>query len=105
MPILFVLTVVAACLPLPWPAPLVDVSFRGSFALTAAAALVPVLLAAGLSGWVARTLARHPDRRPTVLSRYARLRRVIGVLNLAAGAVAVGVFGWGWAAWHSPWAA
>src|SRR6476646_5690851 len=100
MPILFVLTVVAACLPLPWPAPLVDVSPRGSLALTAAAAAVPVLLAAVLSRWVARALARHPDRRPTVLSRYAKLRRVIGLLNLAAVAVSVGVFGWGWTAWH-----
>jgi STE24 endopeptidase len=102
MPILFVLTVVAACLPLPWPAPLVDVSFRGSFALTVAAALVPVLLAAALSRWVVRSLARHPDRRAAVLSRYAKLRRVIGVLNLVAVAVSVGVFGWGWTAWHWP---
>src|SRR5829696_2620489 len=100
MPILFVLTVVAACLPLPWPAPLVDVSPRGSLALTAAAAAVPVLLAALLSQWVVRSLSRRPDRRAVILSRYVRLRRVIGVLNLAAVAVSVGVFGWGWTAWH-----
>ena len=66
MPILFVLTVVAACLPLPWPAPLVDVSFRGSLGLTAAATLLPVLAAVALSGWAVRAVAapRPPAGRP-----------------------------------------
>lgn len=102
MPILFVLTVVAACLPLPWPAPLVDVSVRGSLGLTAAATLVPVFAACLLSRWVVRALAQSSDRRPVVLARYARLRKVLGFANLAAVAVSVLVFGWGWTVWHWP---
>ena len=38
-----------------------------------------------------------------MLARYARLRRAIGLFNLAAAALAVVGLGWGWTVWDGPW--
>jgi Zn-dependent protease with chaperone function len=103
MPILLILSVLAACLPLPWPAPLVGVGPWGSLILTAAATLAPALLAAMLSAWVVRALRRAPVRRSAVVGRYSRLRRVLSLVNLLAAAGAVLALGWGWTVWHADW--
>jgi Zn-dependent protease with chaperone function len=99
MPILLVLLVAAACLQLPWPAPPFGLGPRGSLLLTAAATLVPVAASAALSRWVVRTLRRDPARRAEVLTRYARLRRLLGYANLLVAAVAVVGLGWGHTVW------
>ena len=101
MPILLILSVAAACLPLPWPAPPAGVGPTGSLALTAAVTLAPVLAAFILSAWAVRTLRRQPDRRPAVLATYSRIRRILGFANLAAAVAAVVGLGWGWTVWHS----
>ncbi len=103
MPILLILSVAAACLQLPWPAPPAGVGPRGALALTTAVALLPVLAAAALSGWVVAALRRRPGERPAVLARYARLRRAVGLLNLGATAGAVVGLGWGDTVWNGPW--
>jgi STE24 endopeptidase len=101
MPILLILSVAAACLQLPWPAPPAGVGPRGALALTAAVTLAPVLAAAALSGWAVRTLRFRPERRSVVLARYLRFRQVLGLANLAAAALAVAGLGWGWTVWNS----
>jgi Zn-dependent protease with chaperone function len=103
MPILLILSVAAACLQLPWPAPPPGVGPAGSLALTAAAALLPVLAAAALSGWTVASLRRRPAERPAILARYGRLRRAIGIFNLCAAAAAVVGLGWGDTVWNGPW--
>lgn len=103
MPILLILSVAAACLPLPWPAPPAGVGPGGSLALTAAASFAPVLAAGVLSAWVVRALRHSPDHRPAVLATYSRLRRLLGLANLTAAAVAVVGLGWGWTVWQSGW--
>ena len=101
MPILLILSVAAACLPLPWPAPPAGVGPTGSLILTATVTLAPVFAACVLSIWVVRSLRTRPDRRPTVLAVYSRIRHILGLTNLAAAVVAVVGLGWGWTVWHS----
>ena len=103
MPILLILSVAAACLPLPWPAPPGGVGPHGSLVLTAAVTLTPVLAAGILSAWAVRVLHRSPDRRPAVLATYSHVRRLLGLANLASAAVAVIGLGWGWTVWQSGW--
>jgi Zn-dependent protease with chaperone function len=101
MPILLILSVAAACLPLPWPAPPAGIGPSGSLALTAAVTLAPVLAAGILSNWVVRTLRRRPESRSAVLATYSQLRRILGLVSLVAAAGAVIGLGWGWTVWHS----
>lgn len=101
MPLLLILSVAAACLPLPWPSPPLDLGPVGSLSLTAAVTSLPVILAAFLSGWVVRTVGREPSRRSSVLARYSRMRRGLALVNLVVAAVAVVALGWGHTVWHA----
>ena len=103
MPILLILAVAAACLPLPWPDPPAGVGPLGSLVLPAAVTLAPVLAAGILSAWAVRALHHSPDRRPAVLATYSHVRRLLGLANLAAAAVAVVGLGWGWTVWQGGW--
>ena len=96
---LLVLSVAATCLPLPWPHPPLGLGPRGSLALTAAASLVCVGAAVALSAWVVRSLRRSPARRPVVLARYVRFRRLLGYANLGVAILAVLGLGWGHTVW------
>jgi STE24 endopeptidase len=101
MPILLILSVAAACLPLPWPAPPAGVGPRGSLVLTAAVTLAPVFAAFAVSAWAVRTLRHQPGRRSAVLATYSRVRRILGYANLAAAIGAIVGLGWGWTVWNS----
>jgi Zn-dependent protease with chaperone function len=97
MPILLVLFVTAACLPVPWPAPPLGLGAAGAAGLTAALVGASLSAAAGLRAWVVRALRRDPGRRAEVARVYGRLRRAFGLVNLALAAGAVAGLGWGWA--------
>ncbi|MFO0849421.1 MAG: M48 family metallopeptidase [Gemmataceae bacterium] len=101
MPILLILLVTAACLPVPWPAPPLGIGPEGAAALTGLATGLAVLCPVGLSAWAARTLARDPTRRPTVVRRYARFRRLFAFGNIGLTAALVTAGGWGWTVWHA----
>ena len=101
MPILLVLLLTAACLPVEWPAPPLGLGAAAAAGLTAAAVALPLAAAAGLRAWVVRTLRRAPDRRFEVGNAYGRLRRRLFFVNLAAVAGAVLGLGWGWAVRHT----
>ncbi len=101
MPILLVLFVTAACLPVPWPAPPFGLDAGGAAALTMAVFGASLAAAAALRTWAVRTLRRDPGRRSAVGRTYGRMRRLLGLLNLTLAAVAVAGLGWGWAVQNS----
>jgi Zn-dependent protease with chaperone function len=101
MPVLPLLLVLASCLDLPWPPPPAGLGAGGAVLLSVLVSAVPVLAAAGLSRWVARTLAADPARRPEVLRRYVRDRRRLSFVLLAASAGVLTGCGWGWAVWNT----
>ncbi len=101
MPLLLVLFVAAACLPVPWPPPPFDLGPGGSAAATAAITLFPLLLAGWLSMATIRTVTRTPDRRADAVARYARFRRLLGLANMLAAGVAIVGLGWGHTVWHA----
>jgi Zn-dependent protease with chaperone function len=97
MPILLVLFVTAACLPVPWPAPPSGLDASGAAGLTAAVVGASLAAGAALRAWAVRTLRRDPGRRAEVGRVYGRLRRLFGLVNLVLAGVAVVGLGWGWA--------
>ncbi|HYH65811.1 MAG TPA: hypothetical protein VD866_14025, partial [Urbifossiella sp.] len=97
MPILLVLFVTAACLPVPWPEPPLGLDAAGAASLTAAVVGASFLAAVALRTWAVRALRRTPERRTAIGRTYGRLRRVLGLANLFAVGYAVGGLGWGWA--------
>lgn len=101
MPILLILLVTAACLPVPWPAPPLGIGPEGSAVLTGTVTALAALCPIALSWWVVRTLARDPLRRPEVVRRYTRTRRMLALANLGLTAALVTAGGWGWTVWHA----
>ncbi len=101
MPILPIILVTAACLPLPWPAPPGGLSAGGAVVLSLLVTAVPVLIAVGLSQWVAVTLAGDPGRRPDVFRTYLRGRRWLSFAQLAFSGLVLAGCGWGWTVWHA----
>ncbi len=97
MPILLVFALLATCLPLEWPAPLVGGGLATAVNLTAISVALSLLLALIVRLWVVRTLSRNPSRKMEVVQGYSRLRRILFFLNLSLVALCVLVFGWGWA--------
>ncbi len=101
MPLLLILFLVAACLPLPWPAPPFGLDPSAAAWLTLSTQAVPVLLGWAAAARVVR-LARTPAGRPRAVTVYHRTRLALPYLNLLA-AIA-GIVGWGWAATLTAWA-
>src|SRR5437870_9877927 len=100
MPILVILLLAAACLPIEWPYPL-GVGLAGAAGLTAAVLCLPLAAALVLRGWVVRSLCEDPDRRTHVGARYDAIRRAFFFVNVGVAACAVAVLGWGHAVWES----
>lgn len=103
MPILLIFTLVTACLPLRWRAPLIgehsfEADVETAITCTLSAVLLSLSAALALRTWVIRTLHRHPGRKIEVAQVYARCRRILFFVNVGLVAICVVVFGWGWLA-------
>ena len=94
MPILLILLLWAACLPVAWANPF---EFGPWTSVEIAAATVMLVLSAAftLRTWVIRSLALEPSRRFDVGQVYARLRRILFFVNLGMVALLVAGLGWG----------
>ncbi len=96
MPILLVLALTVACLPVPWPEPLVGGGATTAVKFTAAAFGLSLLISIALRTWVVRTLRKSPIRKSEVADLYVRLRRVMFFANVGLVATCILAFGWGW---------
>jgi Zn-dependent protease with chaperone function len=95
MPILVILLLLAAVLPVDWPDPAIELTARQSALATGALVLASLLGSATVSGLVARGVRRRPERRATVGRLYLRWRRAAFFLNVGINLVAVFALGWG----------
>jgi STE24 endopeptidase len=100
MPILLVLVLTAACMPVEWPNHL-GLSPGESLSGTALATLVPLAAAFALRTGTLRSLRRNPQRRSEIGQRYDRVRRLLFFVNLGSAGGAVVVLGWGAAVWQT----
>ena len=100
MPILLVFGLVAACLPIEWPAPPFAPERETAAALTGGTVALMLAAAFALRTWVVRTLRRDPYRGVEVANAYGRYRRVLFFANMSAAAACVLAFGWGWLVQH-----
>lgn len=98
MPILLVFALVAACLPIEWPAPPFEPSRQAALALTGGSLALVLSLAFGLRSWVVRVLRRDSTRRLEVAQVYGKWRRLLFFVNIGTAAACVLTFGWGWLA-------
>src|SRR6516225_1571060 len=96
MPILLVLALTAACVPVKWNAPLFGGGKEVAITFTASAVCLSLLTALLMRGWVVRTLRREPIRKGEVAGTYARVRRLMFFVNVGLVALSIIVFGWGW---------
>lgn len=96
MPILLVLFVTAACLPVPWVNPL-GLDAGEVATVTAAVVGASLAAAAALRTWVVRAARRDPSERVRIARVYGRARRLLGLANLVVAAGTVAGLGWGWA--------
>src|SRR5579872_261652 len=96
MPILLIFALVAACLPVKWPAPLFGGGLETAMSFTVTAVLLSLSSAYALRTWVVRTLAQSPDRKIEVAQAYAYFRRSLFFINMGLIATCVLLFGWGW---------
>ena len=93
MPILMILLLAAACLPVPWPAPAEDPDAP----TVAAVAALFVLASITMAGFACRLVVLRTRADSTSAAGfYFRLRRRLGLWNLW-GTVALVLGGWGWA--------
>src|SRR5258708_3733589 len=97
MAFLLLLFLVATCWPLPWPEPLAGGGAFAAWAAMAASCLLPVAAALALSWRTRARLLRDPAGRDETMYRYHRARGYHFFATMAAHALALGVFGWGWA--------
>ncbi len=93
MPILMILLLAAACLPVPWPQPLEPVDAPTVAGIAAIFVLGSIALS--IFGCVL-VVRRIPLDRTAAGNMYFRLRRRLALLNLW-GTVAIVLGGWGWA--------
>jgi Zn-dependent protease with chaperone function len=96
MVFLILIYLVLVALPLPWPAPFVG-GLGASLAATAFLTAIPVAVAIVSAHRTRRQLIASPYRRDDILANYSVGRTRHSLLMMATHALAVGVFGWGWA--------
>jgi STE24 endopeptidase len=95
MPILLVLALTAACLPVKWQPPLFGGGHEAAIAFASTAVGCSLFAAILLRSWVVRTLRREPIRKGEVASTYSRLRRLMFFANVGLVTLCILVFGWG----------
>jgi Zn-dependent protease with chaperone function len=95
MPILVILLLAAAVLPIDWPPAVVELTPRQSLLVTAGLVAASVAASATVSWRTARSIRRDPGRSARAVNRYIRWRRFSFWLNVGITAAALFAFGWG----------
>ena len=96
MPMLLLLLVTLACLPIRWPQPQLWLNPLAGVALTWGSVLLAILLVFTLAYWTRISLARSPSRRREFLQRMGLWRHVYFFGLFAFFGLALYLFGWGW---------
>src|SRR4051794_6217340 len=98
MPLLLLVSLIIACLPLDWPGPPAGVGVRGSAVLTGSVVILLLITARVFSLLTVYRVGRNPEAREAI-SRAHSLRRLLFVfLNLGGFWFILLRCGWGWAA-------
>ena len=96
MQLFLMLALIAACLPIDWPAPIAHLSRDGSLILLVCSLSVQLGLAAALT-FIARVqLLNEPGKQQSILSHYGLARTCYFFVNLGIYACNLVFFGWGW---------
>lgn len=96
MPMLLLLLLTLACLPIRWPQPLSWLNPLAGVAFTWGSVLLAILLVFALAFRTRISLARSPGRRREFLQRMGFWRHVYFISLFASFGLALYVFGWGW---------
>ncbi len=96
MPLLLLICLTLAVLPIDWPGPPFRFGPRGSAALTGVVVLTLLLIAKAISTVTVFRVARHPDDRETAGRAYGQLRLLFFFLNIGGLALILLKCGWGW---------
>jgi STE24 endopeptidase len=96
MPFLLLISLMLACLPIPWPAPPFGFSALQSTLATAGALLAVLLATALIAHRTTSRLATRPQRRAETLRRYDIARRLHFFATLGAFGLTLYSLGWGW---------
>jgi Zn-dependent protease with chaperone function len=98
MPLLLLLCLILACLPIEWPAPPFGLGPDGSAALTGSAVVSLLLIAKLFTVVTVNRLARDPGDREAVSRAHSLRRLVFFFLNLAGFGFMLTWCGWGFTA-------
>src|SRR5262245_32269128 len=98
MPLLLLLCLILACLPIDWPEPPFGFGWGGSAALTGTTVISLLLIARLFTRLTVTRLARSPGDRVAIGRRQRLLRDAYFFLNLAAFAFMLICCGWGFTA-------
>lgn len=96
MPLLLLLLLTLACLPIDWPAPILDVGHTGSAALTGGIVAGLLLIARLFTSLTLHRLQRDPDDRLAASRAHGLRRLAFFFLNVTGFALALIPAGWGW---------
>lgn len=97
MPFLLLIALLFACLPIAWREPVIDWGVSGSILATAWLVTLVLCSATVLAYLTARQVESAPDQLSSILHRYSTLRMYHGLGLVAAFALSLLMFGWGWA--------
>lgn len=97
MVFLILIYLVLACLPLPWPDPLIGGGLAGSLSAAAALTVVPIAAAWLIARRTERRLLAEPYRRDETLHEYSRWRTRHLLLLILSHLLMLTACGWPWA--------
>src|SRR5262245_52592855 len=98
MPLLLLLCLILACLPIDWPAPPFGLGLAGSAALTGCVVASMLLVAKLFTVATVTGLARRPDEREAIGRAHSLRRLTYFFLNLIGFGFVLAACGWGFTA-------
>jgi STE24 endopeptidase len=96
MPMLLLLLLTLACLPIRWPEPRPWLNPTAGVMLTWGNIAVAILIVTGLAQWTRATLRRSPARRREFLQKMGLWRHIYYFALFAFFVLSLYAFGWGW---------
>jgi STE24 endopeptidase len=96
MPLLLLLLLTLACLPIEWPRPMFGLGPEGSAALTGVVVVGLLVVARLFTAATIRQIVRDPNERESVCRAHGLRRLILFFLNLGGFAVVLIYCGWGW---------